>query len=437
VTNPVAAGSLAGTLAAGFTVAGAQPSLTSVGPTPVTYGITGNSSVTLYGDNFVLGATITVGALSGPTVAGTIASAAAPFVFVSKTQLKFYWPNTSLAPGTYAVQVANTADSGGLSSTLAGGFAVTAPQPGLTNLSPAQVTYGITNSAAITVYGSNFVVGATISVGSLSGTTVAGTIATAATPFVLVSSGRLSFYWPSTSLAPNTYSIQVMNPATAGALSATLASAFIVIPPQPSVTSLNPASVTYGVSNASSVTVYGSNFLVGSTVTVGSLSGTTVAGTTASTATPFVVTTNSQLKFYWPNTSLLPGSYAVSIVNPSASGGLLASLADGFAVIAPQPAISSLSYPSVTYGVTTSRAITIYGSNFVLGGTITVGSLSGTMVTGSTATAAVPFVFVSSSRLSFYWPNTSLPVGVYSVNVVNPSAAGGLATSLANGFVVQ
>jgi hypothetical protein len=91
----------------------------------------------------------------------------------------------------------------------------------------------------------------------------------------------------------------------------------------------------------------------------------------------------------------------------------------------------------VTYGVTASQGITIFGSNFVVGGTITVGSLTGTTVAGSSATAGTPFVFVNSSQVKFYWNNTSLPVGPYSVNVANPAGSGGASTSLANGFVVQ
>ncbi len=436
VTNPAAAGGLSGTLAAAFTVAGAQPVVTSVSPTPETYGITGSTSITVYGDNFVLGATITVGSLSGPTVAGATATAAAPFVFVSKNQVKFYWANTSLAPGTYTVQVTNPAAAGGLSATLADAFTVTAPQPTITNLSPAQGTYGITSSTSITVFGSNFVLGASITIGSLSGTTVAGSVASAATPFVFVSASQVKFYWANTSLAPNVYSIQVTNPAAAGALSATLASAFTVVAPQPSVTSLSPVSVTYGVSASSSVTVYGSNFILGATITVGSLTGPTVAGSVASAATPFVYVSNSQLKFYWPNTSLSPGSYAVSVVNTAAAGGLASSLADGFVVAAPQPAVSSASPTSVTYGVTSSQSVTISGSNFVLGATITVGSLSGPTVSGSIASAATPFVYVSNSQLKFYWPNSSLPVGSYTVTVTNPAASGGLSANLAGGFVV-
>ncbi|MBI3606671.1 MAG: VCBS repeat-containing protein, partial [Nitrospirae bacterium] len=436
VSNPAVAGGLMGTLEAGFTVTGAQPIVTSMSPTAVTYGITGSSSIAVYGTTFVAGATITVGSISGPTVVGTTASATTPFVWVSNSQLKFYWPNTSLVPGVYAVQVTNPADSGGLSSTLAAAFTVTAPQPTISNLSPAQVTYGITGNSDITIFGSQFIVGATITVGSLSGVTVAGSSATATTPFVYVSNSQLKFYWTNTSLAPNAYGVQVTNPTVAGTLSATLDAGFTVAAPQPSVTSVSPVSVSYGVTSNTSVTVYGSNFIAGATITVGSLSGATVTGSTASATTPFVYVSNSQLKFYWPNTSLPVGAYSVTVVNPPTAGGLSGSLVDGFTVAAPQPTVSSIVPTLVTYGISANQGITIYGSNFVLGATITVGSLSGATVAGSTASTTTPFVFVSTGQLKFYWPNTSLPVGAYTVTVVNPLPAGGLAGSLASGFTV-
>jgi hypothetical protein len=73
-----------------------QPTVTSTSPNPVPYGITPNSQINIYGSNFVVGATITVGTLTGTTVAGSTASATTPFVHVSSGQLKFWWPNASL-----------------------------------------------------------------------------------------------------------------------------------------------------------------------------------------------------------------------------------------------------------------------------------------------------------------------------------------------------
>ncbi len=437
VANTAASGGLSAQLTNGFVVDGALPTLTSISPTTVTYGVTGNSSVTLYGTNFVVGATISVGSLSGQTVSGSTASAATPFVFASSSQLKFYWGNTSLSPGVYAVQVTNPVEAGGGTVSLVDAFTVVAPQPTITNLSPAVATYAITNGASVTIYGSDFVLGSTITIGGLSGVTVSGSTATLTTPFVYTSSGNLKFYWGNTSLPPGVYAMTVTNPVAAGGLSATLTPAFTVTAPQPTVSSVSPSPVTYGVSANSSVTIYGSNFVVGSTVTVGTLSGTTVAGSTATVSVPFVLASSGQIKFYWANRSgLLPGSYAVTVSNPAPAGGLSATLADAFVVTAPQPVIDPSSVYSAAWGVLGSRAINIYGSGFVSGATLTVGTLSGEVVTGSTATAITPFVLVSSSRLQFWWPNTSLPVGSYAVSVVNPADAGGLSATAPNTFIV-
>jgi hypothetical protein len=437
VTNPAAGGGLFGELTNGFTVQGALPTLSLVSPTPVTYGVTSSREITVYGTNFVLGATITVGSLTGQTVAGSTATAGVPFVHVTSSQVKFYWTNTSLASGSYDVEVTNPIEAGGATVTLTDGFTVTAPQPTVTNLSPPTAVYGITNSASVTVFGSNFVLGARITVGPLTGVTVPGSTATAAAPFVFTTSGQVKFYWANTSLPPGVYNLEVENPAEAGGLSATLSSAFTVTAPQPTISLVSPSPQTYGVSNSASITINGSNFVLGSTVTVGTLSGATVAGSTATSGVPFVLTTSSQVKFYWGNTSLPPGSYTVTVANPTAAGGLSVSVADAFVVNAPQPVIDPSSVFSAAWGVLSSRAINVYGSGFAVGATLTVGSLSGQVVAGTAATAGNPFVLLTTGRLQFWWPNTSMPVGSYTVSVVNPASAGGLSASAPNTFIVS
>jgi hypothetical protein len=436
VTNPSAAGGLSGSLASGFQVLAAQPTVTSVAPASVTYGVSASSQITITGSNFVVGATVTVGTLSGPTVSGSSASAGTPFVHLSSGQIRFWWPNTSLAPGTYSVQVANPALAGGLQSTLAAGFTVVMPQPTISSLSPNSGTYGVSPSTQLTVTGTNFVVGAQVTLGSLSGPTVNGSSASAGTPFVHVSSGQIRIWWPNTSLAPGVYSLQVANPAAAGSLSGTLASAFTVNTAQPTVTSATPSSVTYGVSPSTQVTIVGTNFVSGATVTVGSLTGDTVPGSSASVGVPFVHVSSGQIRFWWPNTSLAPGAYAVQVSNPAESGGLSGTLASGFTVNTAQPTVTSATPASVTWGVSPSTQVTIAGTNFVSGATVTVGSLTGPTVPGSSASVSVPFVHVSSTQIRFWWPNTSLSAGSYAVTVTNPAASGGLGGTLAAGFVV-
>ncbi len=436
VTNPAVAGGLTGSLASGFVVTAAQPTVTSVSPSPVTYGVSPSQSITVFGTNFLLGSTITVGSLSGTTVAGSVASAATPYVLVNSTQVKFWWPNTALSPGSFTAQVTNPVAGGGLAGTLAGGFVVNAPQPTVTSVAPTPNTYGITPSLSITVNGTNFVVGATITVGALSGPTVLGSVASAATPYVFVNQNTVRFWWPNTTLAPGAYSVVVTNPAAAGSLSATLVSGFTVSAPVPTITAATPPSVTYGITPSMSVTILGSNFVLGATITVGSLSGPTVNGSSATVGVPYVFTSSGNVKFWWPNTTLAPGAYAVQVQNPAAAGSQSATLAGAFTVVAPQPTVTSVAPTPLTYGVSPSISVTVFGTNFVTGATITVGSLSGATVIGTTATVGVPYVIVNSTQVKFWWPNTTLAPGPYAVTVTNPVAAGGLGATLAGGFVV-
>src|SRR5574341_20111 len=436
VTNPSEAGGLGASLAWGFTVVAPQPTVTSVTPNSVTYGVSASQSVTIAGTNFVLGSTITVGGLSGATVSGSTASATTPFVWVSSNTLRFWWPNTSLVPGSYEVQVANPAAAGGLTGSLVGGFQVLNAQPTVSAVSPASATYAITASTQLTESGSNSGTGATVTIGTLSGQTVAGSSASATNPFVLVNSGQIRVWWVNTSLAPGVYSAQVANPAVAGGLQSTLPAAFTVNAPQPTITSSSPSSVTYGVTASGQISIIGSNFVVGAQVTIGSLSGTTVSGSSASAGNPFVHVSSGQIRFWWPNTSLAPGAYTISVVNPAAAGSLSASLAAGFTVNTAQPTVTSTTPASVTYGVTPNSQVTIVGSNFVLGATVTVGSLTGATVSGSSASATTPFVHVNGGQIRFWWPNTSLAPGAYAVQVSNPAESGGLSATLASGFTV-
>ena len=439
-------------LANGFTVAAPQPTVTSASPTPVTYSITANSPITIFGSNFVVGATIRVGSLSGTTVAGSTPTATVPFVFVSSGQLRFYWPNTSLAPGVYAVQVTNPAVAGGLGASLANGFTVAAPQPNVTLVIPASVIYGVSASSSVTIFGSNFLVGATIRVGSLSGTTVAGSTPTAAVPFVFVSSGQLRFYWPNTSLAIGSYTVTVTNPVASGGLAASLADGFRVAAPQPTITIISPTPVTYDVSTSQPISIFGTNFTLGAAVTIGTLSGgvcqpgfclsgITVSGSQATTAAPFVFVNATRLSFYWANTGLAPGSYPVQVTNPQSAGGLSGSLDNAFTVSPPLPIVVSVTPSRVEFAVTPSRSVTVTGLRFYApigtdGPVITVGTFTCTAVPGTVVSPTVPCVYVSDRRLDFYWNNTALPPGSYAVQVTNPSYIGAGTGSLAGGFTI-
>ncbi|MFZ5877522.1 MAG: beta strand repeat-containing protein [Nitrospirota bacterium] len=335
VTNPAAAGGLSGSLANAFTVAGPQPVVTGVIGAPV-YGVSADQAITITGANFVVGARITVGGITGTTVAGSLAQPATPFVRVSSTRLQFYWRNTSLAAGTYAVQVTSPAAGGGLSATRPNAFPVAAPRPVVTSV-PTGAVYGVSPNGAVTITGSNFAVGARITVGGITGTTVAGGVASVLQPFVRISSTRLQFYWTNTSLPAGSYAVQVTSPARGGGLSGILANGFTVGAPQPVITSVTPGGGRFGLTRPSGypIKITGANFVVGARITVGGITGTTVAGGVASTVQPFVRVSTKEVQFYWSSTSLPAGTYSVQVTSPAAGGGLSASLANAFTVTLP------------------------------------------------------------------------------------------------------
>ena len=154
----------------------------------------------------------------------------------------------------------------------------------------------------------------------------------------------------------------VMQMATFSAVSA----------PVPTVSSVSPNSgSTVG---GTAVTITGTNFAAGATVTFGSAAATGVTvvnGTTITATTPVGSA----------------GGVTVTVTNP---GGQSGSLASAFTYLA-QPTVSSVSPNSgSTAGGT---AVTITGTNFAAGATVTFGSAAATGVTvvnGTTITATTP-----------------------------------------------
>jgi hypothetical protein len=264
-------------------------------------------------------------------------------VFVNSTTIRFWWPNTSLPVGAYDIIVVNPTAAGERNGILTSAFQVSAPAPVISATAPNSVTYGVTPSQSVAVSGSNFVVGATVTIGTRatdgscaaptcrSGVTVAGTTATPSAPFVQSSPSGIRFYWTNTVLAPGNHPITVANSVVAGGLAATLTGGFSVSAPQPTITSVSPTPVTFG-STSRAITIGGSNFVPGATITVGSLSGTTVTGSTATATVRFVYVNSSTLRFWWSNTTLPAGSYTVTVTNPAAAGEGTVSVTGGFVV---------------------------------------------------------------------------------------------------------
>src|ERR1039458_10202848 len=188
--------------------------------------------------------------------------------------------------------------------------AITGPAPTVTSVSPNSGTTA--GGTAVTITGANFAVGATVTFGSASATNVvvvSGTQITATTP--AGSAGAVM--------------VTVSNP---GGQSGALAGAFTYIAP-PTVTSVSPN--TGPVAGGTAVTLTGTNFAAGATVTFGGTAATNVVvvnGTTITATTP----------------AHAAGSVAVTVTN---SNGLSGNLATGFTYVA-QPTVTGVSPNSGT-----------------------------------------------------------------------------------------
>ncbi len=173
--------------------------------------------------------------------------------------------------------------------------------------------------------------------------------------------------------------------------------------PTPTLTALNPAQVTLG-SPATAVTLTGSGFVGGSTVT---LDGAAIAATYVSA---------TQLQVTAPVTTLaIAGTHTFIVDNPIPGGG--ASAGASLTVTYPAPTVSSLSPASTAMGAT-GFTLTVNGSDFQPVSTVqwNGSALATTYVSGSSLTAAVPASDLASG-------------GNATVSVSTPAPGGGSASA--------
>ncbi len=233
----------------------------------------------------------------------------------------------------------------------------------------------------MTIVGSSFQSGLTVTFGDSAATDVfvlSDSIITATTP----------------AHAIGTMDVIVTNP---NGLSGTLSSGFTFLS-HPDVTFINPSSGTE--LGGTSVTIVGDNFQSGLTVTFGDTS-----------ATDIFVVPSSIITAATP--AHPAGTVDVIVTNPN---GLSDTLANSFEFIGIPPAVTSIDPDSGTQLGGTS--VTIAGSNFQSGLTVTFGD--------STAT---DIVVVSSDNITATSP--AYPAGTVDVIVTNPN---GLSDILSSGF---
>jgi hypothetical protein len=356
VTVTVTVNGQAGSLTNGFTYV-VPPTVTSVSPNTGT--TAGGTSVTITGTNFASGATVTFGS-----------NAATNVVVVSGTQI------TATTPAGSAGAVTVTVTNPGVpSGSLASGFTyVVVPTVG--SVSPNSGTTA--GGTAVTITGTNFASGATVTFGS-----------NAATNVVVVSGTQITATTPAGSAGAVTVTVTVNGQA------GSLTNGFTYVVP-PTVTSVSPNSGT--TAGGTSVTITGTNFAAGATVTLGT-----------NAATNVVVVSGTQITATTPAGS--SGAVTVTVTNPGVPSG---SLASGFTYVV-VPTVSSVSPNNGP--IAGGTAVTITGTNFAAGATVTIGG-----------TAATNVVVVSSTQITATTPAHAAGAATITVTV------NGQAGSLVNGF---
>src|SRR6266478_755413 len=165
----------------------------------------------------------------------------------------------------------------------------------------------------------------------------------------------------------------------------------------PTVTAISPTSGT--TAGGTAVTITGTGFLTGATVSLG---GTAATGVTVVSSTSITATTAAHTA----------GAVNVVVTN---TGGLSGTLTNGYTYTAP-PTVTAISPTSGTTAGGT--AVTITGTGFLTGATV---SLGGTAATGVTVVSSTSITATTAAHTA----------GAVNVVVTN---TGGLSGTLTNGY---
>jgi hypothetical protein len=360
----------AGTATATVRIVEAAPAPTVTAVAPSSGPLAGGTAITITGSGFVAGATVDLGGVAATAV-----------VVVSATSITA--TTAAHAQGAVIVTVTNADGQGG---TISGGFTYLGPPPTLTAVAPA--TGPSAGANTITLTGTEFGAGTTVTVGG-----------TAATGISVTSSTTL------TAVAPaGVAGVANVVVTKADGQSATLVGGYTYTQsPPPAVTSITPTTGTHG--GGVPVTITGTGFVAGATVKFGTTAATSVAvaSSTSITAVAPAGTANALVN--------------IAVTNADSQTGALAS---GYrfvdtgtvTVTAVLPAAGALAGGTV---------VTITGTSFNPGATVKFGDTAGTVtsVTPTAITAVTP---------------AKTAAGKVTVTVTNTDAKVG---TLANGYTYQ
>lgn len=279
VVNPTPGGGASTTIA--FTITNPSASIQSINPATAFVGSAG-FTMTVNGGGFVGGSEVV---FNGTSLNTTYSSSAKLTAIVPASLLT--------AAGDFPVAVQNPSPGGGLSAPIV--FRVQYPAPQAQSLSPASAAAG-SGPTKVTVTGVGFFITSQI---TFDGAPAATTYVDATHVEATLAASQLS--------VADTISVRVVNPAPGGGTSSALS--FAVTNGVPSISALNPSSVTAG-SGDRAITIFGSGFVSTSTV---KSNGVLVASSYVS---------GSQLVATVPSSQLLyPGTVAITVTNPAPGGG--------------------------------------------------------------------------------------------------------------------
>jgi hypothetical protein len=270
-------------------------------------------------------------------------------------------PNANIAPpGYYMLFILNSNGVPSVASSVLLSSSST-PAPTVTSISPNSGT--INGGTVVSITGTGFLGGATVSVGG-----------SAATGVTVVNSTSITATTPAH--AAGTVNVIVTNSDTQ---SGTLTQGFTyttVSNPAPTLTGISPASGA--AAGGTAVTITGSGFLAGATVSLG---GTQATGVTVMSSTSITAITPAHAA----------GTVNVIVTNSDTQSGTLTQGFTYTAVSNPAPTLTGISPASGTAAGGT--AVTITGTGFLAGATVSLGGTQATGVTvmsSTTITALTP-----------------------------------------------
>ena len=358
------------TLENAFTVNNPFPVITAI--SPASGYNSGSTTITITGSKFFTGANISL--VNGNTwFPGTITSFAS-------TKIVGTFILTGVTPRNYNLTVTNPDGPNSIKS-----FTVlaTGTDPGITNFTP---TSGV-NTAVLpfTINGLNFRTGATV---SITNGTINKTVSA-----TLTGTTTIKCTLPLTGMPIGQYNLTVRN---IDGSNVTEENVFTITNPIPAITSVAP--ISGHTTGPSTVTITGSKFVTGANISLVN-GGTSIPGTITSFTTTKIVG-------IFALSGVSPGSYNLTVTNPGGPNGT-----KPFTVLSPGTGPTITSFCPVSGINTAALPLTITGTNYRAGATVTI--------TNGTTNKTVSGTLTGTTTIKCSLPLGGLPIGLYNLTVRN------------------